>query len=87
VLAVDRSGGHVPLAAAQRSGRSKPAYCISLTRARRPGAPLAIGCAATSSTRAGWMPARNGLPSRFFSLRSHERAREMLARHGVSTTS
>jgi hypothetical protein len=29
------------------------------------------------------MPAHNGLPSRFFSLRSHERVCEMLARHGT----
>jgi hypothetical protein len=48
----------------------------------RPGAPLAIGLWGGFDYE-GWMPARNYLPSRFFSLRSHERAREMLARHGT----
>jgi len=54
----------------------------SITAALRPGAPLAIGLWG-GFDHEGWLPARNGLPSRFFSLRSHERARAMLARHGT----
>ena len=112
VLAVDRSGGHVRLAAAQRvraiqasvlhlpvrPGAFAAGWTMStlvhipddrfgeamqaITCALQPGAPLAIGLWG-GFDHEGWMPARNDLPSRFFSLRSHERAREMLARHGT----
>jgi SAM-dependent methyltransferase len=54
----------------------------SITAALRPGAPLAIGLWG-GFDHEGWLPARDGLPSRFFSLRSHDRARAMLARHGT----
>lgn len=112
VLAVDRSGGHVRLAAAQcvrvvqasvlhlpvRAGVFAAGWTMStlvhvpddrfddamraITAALRPGAPLAIGLWG-GFDHEGWMPARNGLPSRFFSIRSHERARDMLSRHGT----
>ena len=53
----------------------------AITNALQPGAPLMIGLWGGFDYE-GWMPARSDLPSRFFSLRSHERALEMLARHG-----
>jgi SAM-dependent methyltransferase len=112
VVAVDRSLGHVRLAAAQ-SIRAVQASVLhlpvrratfaagwtmstlvhvpdrrlddavrSITAALRPGAPLAIGLWG-GFDHEGWLPARDGLPSRFFSLRSHDRARAMLARHGT----
>ncbi len=54
----------------------------AITKALQPGAPSMIGLWGGFDYE-GWMPARGGLPSRFFSLRSHERAFEMLARHGT----
>ena len=112
VVAVDRSMGHVRLAAAQglraiqasvlhlpvRDGAFAAGWTMStlvhvpdarlddalgsITKALRPGAPLVIGLWGGFDEE-GWMPAHGGLPSRFFSLRSHERAFELLARHGT----
>ncbi|MET0324155.1 MAG: class I SAM-dependent methyltransferase [Ilumatobacteraceae bacterium] len=112
VLAVDRSGGHARLAAAQgiravqasvlhlpvRAASFAAGWTMStlvhipddrfdeamgaITSSLRPGAPLAVGLWG-GFDHEGWWPARDDLPSRFFSHRSHQRAREMLARHGA----
>jgi SAM-dependent methyltransferase len=58
------------------------AAMASLITALRPGAPVAIGLWG-GVDHEGWLPPREGMPSRFFSLRSHDRARTMLAGHGV----
>ncbi len=57
------------------------AALMSIIHALKPAAPLAIGLwGGVDEER--WHPPRNGLPSRFFSLRSHARVRLMLQRHG-----
>jgi SAM-dependent methyltransferase len=53
----------------------------SITSVLTPGAPLAVGLWGGLDDER-WHPPRDGLPSRFFSLRSHDRARAMLRRHG-----
>ena len=53
----------------------------SITTVLKAGAPLAIGLWGGPDDER-WHPPRGGLPSRFFSLRSHDRAQEMLRRHG-----
>lgn len=53
----------------------------ALTATLRPGSPLAVGLWG-GLDQEGWQPPRNGLPSRFLSLRTHQRAQRMLARHG-----
>lgn len=53
----------------------------SLTAVLRPGAPLAIGLWGGVDEE-HWQPPQGGLPTRFFSRRSHERVRSMLTRHG-----
>ena len=52
-----------------------------ITSVLKPGAPLAIGLWGGLDDER-WHPPRGGLPSRFFSLRSHGRAQALCRRHG-----
>lgn len=54
----------------------------SLTASLRPGAPLAVGLWGGVDSE-HWQPPADGLPTRFFCRRSHDRAHSMLARHGL----
>lgn len=56
------------------------AAMTSVIAALRPGAPLAVGLWGGVDEE-HWQEPRGGLPTRFFSRRSHDRARSMLARH------
>jgi SAM-dependent methyltransferase len=53
-----------------------------ITSVLEAGAPLGVGLWGGFDDER-WMPGRDGMPARFFSLRSHDRARAMLARHGT----
>ena len=58
------------------------AALTSILGVLQPGAPFAVGTWGGVDDE-HWQPPRDGLPTRFFSRRSHDRARAMLARHAT----